>query len=897
MLTFLAPWFALLGVLAAAGPILIHLLNRRRYRVVNWAAMDFLVKALERNRKLLQWRDLLLMLLRTVCVLLYCLAMARPYWTSAEAPPPVGELLAASGAALAGVLCFVWALFRVFSAHDPRSAGAKRPLWTTSLLVLLGTGLVFGASYQLFWKDRSADQAAPRPLHAILLVDNSLSMGYRTLDRTRLDRAKQRAKEFVDRLPLGSRIHVLPLCGSASRLSQDAYRTPEDALEALDQIEVVDRQANVAVALDLATEALKKEPELAPRIVLLSDQQALNWPKEGLGPELEKLPEMQVVAVGEDRPSNSWVADLRVQNGLADIETNTEFLAEVRYEGTEPRRNVQVNLEIGGQVVASQTINLEPNQSRELYFTHRFETIVEPGKPVFEAAAIALTPDDLPEDDRRVLSVPVVAALPVVCVDQLGADEDPSKNQYGETFYFRRLLVPVRERGDPSRQLVLLRHVKMDQVDRELLKDARLVIVAGVERPGPAAPVLRDYVLQGGQLLIAPGEQFNIPAWNAEAWDEGAGWLPAPLAEEAIGRLPSEPGGELRPFYLDFRSLVDDDFRIPGESPETLQDLYQTALFFKALQAERGPEVAKLAVQAEVKRREEERKLRAEAGAEKSRWAELEQKGKLTDADRQAQLSKQHLWEQTLPHWLLWKRPGEEAEAKLTAADWAERARPQLLASFTNSTPFLVERQIGRGHVLWIASGIAGSWSTLMTSSDAIVLFDRVARSRLQRTLPNYTYTGVEQIQLPLEPVDRRARFTLARPNEPAKDLLPDALGAETFGLTVDPVTQRGHYWLTARNSATAASADTAATVWKLPLAVNGPAAESQLTPITSAALQSRLGQAAVRWIGPDEAIRLEGAQITGQDYWSYLLVAVLVGLLAEMAVLAWSSQTPGAAS
>lgn len=42
---FLAPWFALAGILAAAGPILIHFLNRRRYRVVEWAAMDFLLRS------------------------------------------------------------------------------------------------------------------------------------------------------------------------------------------------------------------------------------------------------------------------------------------------------------------------------------------------------------------------------------------------------------------------------------------------------------------------------------------------------------------------------------------------------------------------------------------------------------------------------------------------------------------------------------------------------------------------------------------------------------------------------------------------------------------------------------------------------------------------------------
>ena len=38
-----------LGGLAVGVPILIHLLNKRRYRIVDWAAMDFLLEATEKE--------------------------------------------------------------------------------------------------------------------------------------------------------------------------------------------------------------------------------------------------------------------------------------------------------------------------------------------------------------------------------------------------------------------------------------------------------------------------------------------------------------------------------------------------------------------------------------------------------------------------------------------------------------------------------------------------------------------------------------------------------------------------------------------------------------------------------------------------------------------------------
>ena len=39
-----------LGALAVASPILIHLLNKRRFKIIDWAAMDFLFEADKKNR-------------------------------------------------------------------------------------------------------------------------------------------------------------------------------------------------------------------------------------------------------------------------------------------------------------------------------------------------------------------------------------------------------------------------------------------------------------------------------------------------------------------------------------------------------------------------------------------------------------------------------------------------------------------------------------------------------------------------------------------------------------------------------------------------------------------------------------------------------------------------------
>ena len=121
-MSFLTSAFAFAGLALAAGPIIIHLLNRRRFTVVDWAAMDFLKEAVQRQRRILTLRDIILLILRTLCVLLFGLAMARPYSES-------GSAVVSSG----------------------------------------------------------------QPVHAILVVDNSLSMAYGPSGQTALDAAKKAA--------------------------------------------------------------------------------------------------------------------------------------------------------------------------------------------------------------------------------------------------------------------------------------------------------------------------------------------------------------------------------------------------------------------------------------------------------------------------------------------------------------------------------------------------------------------------------------------------------------------------------------------------------------------------------------------------------------------------------
>ena len=79
----LNPAMLMLGGLAIAVPIIIHLLNKRRFRIVDWAAMDFLFDADKQNRRRIRLENLLLLLLRCLAMLLIGFMLARPFLPSA----------------------------------------------------------------------------------------------------------------------------------------------------------------------------------------------------------------------------------------------------------------------------------------------------------------------------------------------------------------------------------------------------------------------------------------------------------------------------------------------------------------------------------------------------------------------------------------------------------------------------------------------------------------------------------------------------------------------------------------------------------------------------------------------------------------------------------------------
>ncbi len=778
--------FAIAGLVCATGPVLIHLLNRRRFRIVEWAAMDFLREALQRQKRKLRLRDLLLLLMRTAAVLLFGLALARPYFRS---------------------------------NHSRVEASSPR--------------------------------------HLILLFDNSLSMGYRHLDTTRLDQAKRQARQLVESLPDGSQITILETC--PHRHSRHGpVRGKSDALELLQLVQLVDGVSKIEDVVATAHAAIATAAPLADQIVYFTDLQRSNWPTDIDSLRSVKLPTLQICDMSSREWQNTWVADVRLSDDIVDLDTPASVFVTIQHSGSVPHRT-QVTLTVNSQVVASRSIELPAGDSeRRITLECSFADVpAEPEKATFVPLQVALTPDRLPQDDQRTIMVPVVTALPVVFVDQYNDDqENAALGQLGETRPLRHLLAPRSARQN-QRPLVNVHHVTISAVNRSLLASARLVVIAGVSDPSSIAGLLHQYVRQGGPLVIAAGSSFDVRAWNAIADQPTTRLLPGRLAEQPVGMAPDQAGDSpLQPFSLAQDSLLSDPLlRLPGLSDDELRELYQEPLFFKAVVLEVNPP------------------------------AELLDEPLVAPPATVA----------TYPKWLDWNSPGVAITslASGTSAGQAQSTRTQLCARFTDpqATPFLVRHRIGKGQVLFASSSILPTWNNL-AQTNAVILWDHVLRSLIRSTLPRRNFAPQDELSIPV-PIRRGG--TMARLQRPGASSASETMEVgfiqqNQYGVVVADAWTRGVYRIASINP-TAATGHTPKDAWQLEVAANGDSSESDLAALSSDEIQANIVGTRLGRLFDGQSLGALDRAATGNVLWWWLVLIVLVLLGGELLILALSTR------
>jgi len=532
----------LLGLSAAAIPILIHLLHRRKARDIDWGAMQFLLgSVVSRNRRMLL-EEVLLLALRCMLLALLALAMALPF-----VPPgstvPWGLMLPAVllGAALLGAGTVLW---------DARG-------WRWGLIaagaLLLVLAVTAGLAERWIQSHRWRTSGAGRDV--AIVIDGSASMLLEVDGKTNFDRAVEEARTIAAALGPGDGASVIVAGLRPRPVLASPVVSRKQVGGAIGRARPTGGRMAVHEALATAAATLEEGGNPNRTIVLITDGQAAGWTSSGdVNWELlaetfqgeEPKPRL-VVRVLPIPPTfrNVGIAELRLSRDVIGPDRPVAVHVKVENTGAETVEGpLKVALRVDGEPegAAVPVATLQPGAAETITFRPQFD---RSGAHTIEAH-VGVN-DDLASDNTAARAIRTLHRLPVLLVD---GNLSPRPLERASA-YLRPALAPLplpeetgpesERKAPPPADLVDLTLYHAEHIDS--IPDFsrwRVVILADVPRlPAKASQRLAKFVAEGGGLLIAPGENALPDFYNG--WKTLGG---VPVAPGAIGKRWTETAKE-----------------------------------------------------------------------------------------------------------------------------------------------------------------------------------------------------------------------------------------------------------------------------------------------------------------------------------------------------------------
>lgn len=540
----------LLGALGISIPIIIHLLNRRSTRVVDWGAMNFLLDSLAIRNRRIQLEEALLMATRCLLVGLLALALARPFIPPGSTIPWLLVLpfllLGIVGLGVAVVL------------HDE----PKWRRWIAGISLLL---LLFCVALILFEKYLNLSRFTPGARQDIaLIIDGSTSMTVNIDGTTNFERAVEEARTIIKRAPRGHAFSLILGGPSPSGQILDPTTDRAELEAALDDLVPLDGAMTSYQALTLASLSLSRGDNPAKQIVVLTDEQNVGWEigKSGrwsfLSDAFKNLPsEPQIMLRKMPLPDyirNVAVTDITLSRDIVGVDRPVEITVMAENTGNEavtPGALV-LTLDDGREYRDESLGQLKPGERQTAKFLHQFS---EPG-----AHSLTFTlevEDDIASDNIGYHATNVAEVLKVLIVDgrPSGRAFDrastfaavamaPSSLTLDPTLEANRASVTDEESDDfnmeydptldPIRFLVEPTVVDAPSISSiPDFEDFDTVVLSDVPRlPADSAQSIADFVQQGGGLLIAAGEKILPDFYNSWTLDKDTPFLPAKFGDE-----------------------------------------------------------------------------------------------------------------------------------------------------------------------------------------------------------------------------------------------------------------------------------------------------------------------------------------------------------------------------
>jgi hypothetical protein len=488
---------------AVAVPVLIHLFNRQRVRIVDWAAVRFLLAAQKRrHRRIDEW----LLLAARVAVLLLLLA------------------------GMAAVTPWAEALWQRIKPGDPET--------------ILN---------------------APRT-HHILVLDATYSLSARPGQESRFETALRLAEQAVRQANPGDGFSLVVLASPPQAVVPGPSSEPDKVIAEIAALKQTHGTTDTTAGLGLIANLLAQSPRAYPRrqVLFFSDLQRSAWgptlPQADDSPpevwqRIVNRADVAFVDVAGTDLENLAVTNIALADPLPLVESPAAVVATVHNFGRTDRRLVRVELLIGRPEAGGQDHTLFPVEQRiiesipaagQTAITFTLDGAARFREPGVHLIQVKLTEsDDLPIDDARSIAVEVRDGLPCLLVNGKPSI-DPLRRA---SEYLAEALAPGGRiiPGNPARPRVISLEEFADpslsdlsNVDCVFLCDLPSITPSQVAR-------LEGLLKRGGGVVIGlgPNAAANADLYNKLLYAEGQGLLPGRITGVKVTASADDPGFRL----------------------------------------------------------------------------------------------------------------------------------------------------------------------------------------------------------------------------------------------------------------------------------------------------------------------------------------------------------------
>ncbi len=495
---FVTPAFFFAGLALVGIPILIHILNRRRYKTVSWAAMEFLLRAMKKNRRRLKFEQWLLLATRCLLLFLAAMALARPFGCSEQ------STIASIAGTRSGLHVFVidnsYSMAYEADRPDARTHLDQAKRLAKQMIDRFSSG---GESIAIITAARPAQAVIAAPSYDLNAAKGAIDRIEQTALGTDLAGAMQKAVEIGKAETTQPRKHVYLLTDA----TRSAFEKPGDA----DAI----RQAGLDLAAVFGVTHFN---------------------------------------LGRQNQWNHAALDVRPSVSLVTSRSNAIFSTNLKGFGAGPDAQLQWKLD-NQPLPGGGTIKLD----RETPPQNQTSGVPRGAGGLHVISANLISDDRLKLDNTRQRVFDVVSELKVLIVE---GERGINRMEGSGAFLDLALAPPAEanEQGLQTNSYVATELISDLELGNKVLSDYRAVILAGVGQIQPnQAQQLEHFVMNGGTLILFMGEQVSGDNYNATLLPRGL--LPGPMAKR-IATSPDaqqgytfefNPRGDVHPLLREFR--------------------------------------------------------------------------------------------------------------------------------------------------------------------------------------------------------------------------------------------------------------------------------------------------------------------------------------------------------